>query len=96
MGCRFESPLLSPLWTSAFLPAKLERTLRNQPREMGTWSPGVQNTGSLGFSFIFKIKIRELPGCLVVNILNFHCHGPGSVPGRGTDPASQAMWPKKS
>lgn len=62
---------------------------------MGTWSPGVQNTGSLGFRFIFKMKIKELSGCLVVNIPNFPCHGPGSVPGRGAEPASHAMWPKK-
>lgn len=33
----------------------------------------------------------ELPGGLVVRILQSHCHGPGSGPGQETDTA-QATW----
>ena len=29
-------------------------------------------------------QMREFPGCLVVRILHFHCHCPGSMPGLGT------------
>ena len=32
-----------------------------------------------------KKKKREFPGGLVVRILGFHCHGPGSIPGQGTE-----------
>ena len=32
-----------------------------------------------------KIFYGEFPGGLVVRILGFHCCGPGSVPGRGTE-----------
>ena len=34
---------------------------------------------------------REFPGGLVVRILGFHCHGPGSVPGWGIE-IRQAVW----
>jgi len=30
-------------------------------------------------------EIREYPGGQVVRILGFHCHGPGSIPGWGTE-----------
>ena len=33
---------------------------------------------------------REFPGGLAVRIPGFHCHGPGSIPGRGTE-IQQAM-----
>ena len=33
----------------------------------------------------------EIPGGLVVRILGFHCHGPGSISGRGTE-IPQAVW----
>ena len=33
----------------------------------------------------------EFPGGLVVRIPGFHCHGPGSVTGRGTE-TLQALW----
>ena len=36
-------------------------------------------------------KSGEFPGELVVRILSFHCHGPGSVPGGGTEPV-QSSW----
>ena len=29
--------------------------------------------------------LRAFPGGLVVRILGFHCCGPGSIPGRGTE-----------
>lgn len=32
---------------------------------------------------------------LVVRILGFLCHVPGSIPARETDPASRAAWPEK-
>ena len=32
-----------------------------------------------------NIKNREFPGGLVLRILGFHCHGPVSVPGQGTE-----------
>ena len=36
-------------------------------------------------------KNREFPGGLVVKILGFHCRGPSSIPGRGTE-ILQAAW----
>ena len=33
----------------------------------------------------------ELPGGLVIGILGFHCHGPGSVSGQGTEMILQAL-----
>ena len=37
----------------------------------------------------------EFPGGLVVRILGFHCHGPGSIPGQGTEiPTSRAKTPR--
>ena len=30
-------------------------------------------------------ELREFPGGLVVRIRRFHCRGPGSIPGRGTE-----------
>ena len=43
-----------------------------------------------------KNYVGEFPGGLVVRILCFHCRGPGSVPGLGTEiPASCAARPKK-
>ena len=37
------------------------------------------------------------PGGLVVRIQHFHCHGPGSIPGRGTEipQAACSAQPKK-
>ena len=32
-----------------------------------------------------RIQAWEFPGGLVVRILGFHCYGPGSIPGWGTD-----------
>ena len=32
-----------------------------------------------------KKKAPEFPGGLVVKILGFHYHGPGSIPGQGTE-----------
>ena len=32
-----------------------------------------------------EINWEGIPGGLVVRILDFHCHGPGSIPGRGTE-----------
>ena len=39
---------------------------------------------------------REFPGGIVVRITGFHCHGPGSISGWGTE-ILQAAWhsPKK-
>ena len=34
---------------------------------------------------------RDFPGGLVVRILGFHCYGPVSVPGQGTE-LLQATW----
>ena len=34
---------------------------------------------------IRKSAPREFPGGLVVRIQGFHCHGPGSISGRGTE-----------
>ena len=35
---------------------------------------------------LFKMTYsREFPGGLVVRILGFHCRGPGSIPGWGTE-----------
>ena len=31
------------------------------------------------------IIAKRVPGCLVVRMLDFHCHGPGSIPGQGTE-----------
>ena len=36
-------------------------------------------------------KVWEFPGSLVVRILGFHCLGPGSTPGWGTE-IPQATW----
>ena len=33
-----------------------------------------------------KIYSKEFPGCLVVSILGFHCHGQGSILGQGNEP----------
>ena len=38
-----------------------------------------------------KSLTREFPGGLVITILGFHCRGPGSVPGWGTE-ISWAKW----
>ena len=38
-----------------------------------------------------KYLLRELPGGLVVRIRHFHCCGPGSIPGQGTE-ILQATW----
>ena len=36
--------------------------------------------------FLFKEMLRRgFPGCLVVRIPGFHCYGPGSIPGQGTE-----------
>ena len=40
-------------------------------------------------------KSGEFPGELVVRILSFHCHGPGSVPGGGTEPVQSSWCGKK-
>ena len=32
-----------------------------------------------------RIQAWEFPGSLVVRILSFHCYGPDSIPGWGTD-----------
>ena len=37
----------------------------------------------------------EIPGGLVVRIPHFHCHGPGSVPGQGTEMRGQKKKEKK-
>ena len=37
------------------------------------------------------MTVREFAGGLVVRIPGFHCHGLGSVPGRGTE-ILQAAW----
>ena len=29
--------------------------------------------------------LREFPGGLVIRIWCFHCHGPGLIPGQGTE-----------
>ena len=34
---------------------------------------------------IFKHEIKEFPGGLVIRIPGFQCHGPGSIPGEGTE-----------
>ena len=34
---------------------------------------------------------REFPGGLVVRIPGFHCNGPGSISGQGTD-IPQIVW----
>ena len=39
----------------------------------------------------FKMKSWEFPGSLVVRIWHFHCHGPGSIPGQGTE-IPQVEW----
>ena len=43
-----------------------------------------------------KKRSGELPSGLVVRIPDFHCHGPGSTPGQGTE-IPQVAWiqPKK-
>ena len=41
-----------------------------------------------------KIENRDFPGGLMVRILGFHYHGPGSIPGQGTE-TPQAAQPKK-
>ena len=38
-----------------------------------------------------EIHWDGIPGDLVVRILSFHCHGPGSIPGRGTE-ILKAVW----
>ena len=35
-------------------------------------------------------SMARFPGGLEVKIPGFHCHGLGSIPGQGTDPASLA------
>ena len=37
------------------------------------------------FIRIRKYNHRESPGSLLVRTLDFHCHGPGSIPGQGTE-----------
>ena len=47
------------------------------------------NVESWGGVAILNRVGREFPGGLVVRIPGFHCRGPGSVPGQGTEsPAS--------
>ena len=40
---------------------------------------------------LYISKIRESPGGLVVRVLGFHCRGPGSIPGLGSE-MLQAPW----
>jgi len=37
------------------------------------------------FIRIRKYSHREFPGSLLVGTLDFHCHGPGAIPGQGTE-----------
>ena len=47
------------------------------------------NTGS-------NPEMWEFPGGPVIRTWHFHCWGPGSVPGQGTNiPATCAAWPTK-
>ena len=46
------------------------------------------NSKILGYK---DLCVGEFPGGLVVGIPGSHCHGPGSVPGQGTE-IQQAMW----
>ena len=40
---------------------------------------------TINFAGLTKVHFWEFPGGLVVRILGFHSHGPGSVPGWGTE-----------
>ena len=40
-------------------------------------------------------EIGGFPGGLTVKILGFHCHGPGSIPGRGTEMSCSAAKKEK-
>ena len=43
-----------------------------------------------------KLKVWDFPGGLVIRIQGFHCHGPGSAPGKkNLDPASRRVQQKK-
>ena len=44
---------------------------------------------------VFDVLPGEFPGGPVVRTWSVHCHGPGSVPGRGTK-ILQATWAKKN
>ena len=39
--------------------------------------------------------VREFPGGLVIRIPGFHCFGPGSIPGLGTEIPQAAEYGKK-
>ena len=44
----------------------------------------------------FKIVMKwEFPGGLVVRIRHFHCPGPGSIPGEGTEIPQAAQHSQK-
>ena len=47
------------------------------------------------FALVFKIKLWEFPGGLVVRIGHFHCCSPGSIPGLGIDIESTHATAKK-
>ena len=47
------------------------------------------------FGLTFKNQSGESPGSLVVRILGFHCHGPGSIPGHRTSCKLCSMAKKK-
>ena len=40
---------------------------------------------TINFAGLTKVHFWEFPGSLVVRIWGFHCHGPGSLPGWGTE-----------
>ena len=57
-----------------------------QVTDDGSLDQGMRS-GQIFYLHIF-IKVQppqEFPGGLVVRILGFHCHGPGSVPGWGAE-----------
>ena len=52
---------------------------------------GTNTGGAFEFNTCNSSKQGEFPGCVVVRIPRFHCHGPGSIPGQETE-IPEATW----
>ena len=83
-------------WSESVLeqkPLTLYGTAQEPQAQLWTFGSRVQFRALKSFySPIFEtIQNREFPGGQVVRTVSFHCHGPGSIPGQGTE-ILQAMW----